>query len=75
MHKLIEQLKDKDIALHLKRRGSTEARIAIIKGITGNPMLQKGIANRRTHFAWAILTHNMFKAARMLRLQDLAKVA
>ena len=75
VRKLIEQLKNKDIALHLKRRGSTEARIAIVKGITGNPMLQKGIANRRTHFAWAILTHNIFKAARMLRLQDLAKVA
>ena len=75
VHKLIEQLKNENIALHLKRRGSTEARIAIVKGITNNPMRQKGIANRRTHFAWAILTHNIFKAARMLRLQELVKAA
>ncbi len=69
VHKLMEQLKDENIREALKRRSSTEARIALLKIITNNPMRQKGIANRRTHFSWAILSHNIFKAARMLRQQ------
>lgn len=69
VHKLMEQLKNIEIADNLKRRSGTEARIAILKRITNNPMRQKGIENRRVHFLLSVLMHNIIKGARTVRAQ------
>ena len=52
-----------------KRRATTEAKIAHIKEISQNPMKQKGIQNRKIHMGLSVLTHNLFKFARMNRIQ------
>lgn len=61
---------DESFGMHLKRRASTEARVAAIKRIAGNPMLQKGIENKKVHLGLAVLTHNLFKAAKIYRVQQ-----
>lgn len=50
----------------LRRRGSTEARIAIVKNIflDGVPRA-KGFAHRQVQVAWAVLTHNLWLVARL----------
>ena len=49
----------------LKRRGATEARIAIVKNIfVGNPCLAKGEEHTRVALGWAVLAHNLWVLAR-----------
>lgn len=66
--KLKEKMKDIDFKNKQKRRAATEAKVAHIKEITQNPMKQKGIRNRKIHMGIAVLTHNLFKLARMNRI-------
>jgi IS5 family transposase len=49
-----------------RRRGQTEGRISILKGsFFGRPMRAKGFAHRELAVAWAVLTHNLWKLARL----------
>lgn len=49
----------------LKRRGGTEARIAIFKNcFTGSPCRAKGFAHREQAVGWAVLAHNLWVLAR-----------
>ena len=63
---LREQLEDKDFCCRQKRRGQTEGRIGIVKsGYLGKPLRSKGFANRQIRIEWCILSHNLWKLARM----------
>jgi hypothetical protein len=49
----------------LKRRGSTEARIAIVKNMfVGNPCVAKGREHMKVALGWAVLAHNLWVLAR-----------
>lgn len=51
-----------------RRRGQTEARIAIFKnGFLGSPVLSKGHEHQKTWVAWAVLAHNLWVIARLRR--------
>ena len=68
--RLKEQLKDRRFCRLQKRRGSTEARIGIFKNsYLGNPLRSKGFRNRNVRVEWCVLTHNLWKLARVAVLQ------
>jgi IS5 family transposase len=49
-----------------RRRAQTEARIGILKqAFLGRPMRAKGFEHRELALAWGVLTHNLWKFARM----------
>lgn len=49
----------------LRRRGGTEARIAIFKNcFTGSPCRAKGFEHREQAVGWAVLAHNLWVLAR-----------
>jgi len=51
-----------------KRRGSTEARIAILKNNGGGRVCRaKGFDNRATAVGWGVLSHNLWWIARKIR--------
>lgn len=57
----------------LRRRGGTEARIAIFKhAFVGSPCRAKGIAARQLAVSWAVLAHNLWVLARLKLAQDRA---
>lgn len=63
---LREQLEDPEFCRRQKRRGQTEGRIGIVKnGYLGKPLRSKGFANRQIRIEWCILSHNLWKLARM----------
>lgn len=50
----------------LKRRGGTEARIAIFKhAFAGSPCRAKGLGARQLAVSWAVLAHNLWVLARL----------
>ena len=50
----------------MKRRGSTEARVAIFKNVMlGNPTPAKSIEAREKACGWAVLSHNLWVLGRM----------
>jgi hypothetical protein len=49
-----------------RRRGSTEARIAILKQRHGQRLRAKGFAHRYLAVAWSVLGHNLWLIARLL---------
>lgn len=53
-----------------KRRGSTEARIAILRQKQGGRLRQKGFDNRSLAVAWSVLAHNLWLVARLLAQQE-----
>lgn len=60
-----------DFRAGLKRRGGTEARIAIFKNaFAGNPCRAKGFAARALAVGWAVLAHNLWVLARLKLTQD-----
>mgnify|MGYP000367033144 CR=1 FL=1 len=62
---------DDDFRSGLKRRGGTEARIAIFKNaFAGNPCRAKGFAARSLAVGWAVLAHNLWVLARLKLSQD-----
>lgn len=67
---LKEKMKDPNFKSRQKRRASTEARIAITKSISNNPMRQKGIRNRQVHMGLAVLTHNLFKLGKIISISE-----
>lgn len=55
----------------LRRRGGTEARIAILKhAFAGSPCRAKGFAARTLAVSWAVLAHNLWVLARLKLAQD-----
>jgi Transposase DDE domain len=49
-----------------RRRGQTEGRIGILKqNFFGSALRAKGFAHRELAVAWAVLTHNLWKLARL----------
>jgi len=63
---LTEQLEDEQFCLLQKRRAQTEGRIGIFKNAyLGKPLRSKGFANRHTRLVWCILSHNLWKLARI----------
>ena len=65
--------REDDFRAGLRRRGATEARIAIFKNaFTGNPCRAKGFAARKLAVSWAVLAHNLWVLARLKLAQDRA---
>jgi hypothetical protein len=64
---LSERLKDEpELREGLKRRAGTEARISIIiRKFMGTPARAKGFENREMMVGWAVLSHNIWKLARL----------
>ncbi len=66
-----ERLKDEAFSGLQTRRGSTEARIAILKNHTaGRPWRAKGLAHRRLALGWSVLAHNLAWIARRVHEQQ-----
>jgi len=53
-----------------RRRGSTEARVAIFKQRCAKRLRCRGFANRHLAVAWAVLGHNLWVIARMFEKQE-----
>jgi len=67
---------DESFRAGLRRRGATEARIAIFKhGFAGSPCRAKGFAGRELAVSWAVLAHNLWLLARLKLRQDREAVA
>jgi hypothetical protein len=63
---LKEKLQDEEFRRLQKRRGNTEARIAILKNNgLDNPLRSKGYNHRQIRIELCILTHNLWKLATM----------
>jgi len=63
---LKERLTDPAQREGMKRRGGTEARVAIFKNvILGNPARGKSIEAREKACGWAVLSHNLWVLARL----------
>lgn len=55
----------------LRRRGGTEARIAIFKhAFAGSPCRAKGLPARQRAVSWAVLAHNLWVLARLKLTQE-----
>ena len=73
---LRERLKDMEFSRWQTRRGSTEARIAILKNhTTGRVWRAKGLTHRRLAVGWSVLTHNLIWIVRTVREQQQAPPA
>ncbi len=58
-----------------KRRASTEGRIGVLKNRWHAGLLRsKGFENRSKSVAWSVISHNLWKIARMLAQQDGQKI-
>ena len=77
--KLKERMSESTFAAMQKRRGATEARIAILKNNGGGRVCRaKGFNNRATAIGFGVLAHNLWWIARVIRNADdepAAKVA
>lgn len=63
---LKERMTDPAYRQGMKRRGGTEARVAILKNvILSNPMREKSFEAREKACGWAVLSHNVWVLARM----------
>jgi hypothetical protein len=72
-----KKMKDEVFVAGQKRRGQTEARVAIVKNIflDGGKPRAKGFAHRQRAVQWAVLTHNLRVLARMRRREQEARDA
>jgi hypothetical protein len=62
---------DADFRTGLRRRGGTEARIAIFKhAFAGSPCRAKGLPARQLAVSWAVLAHNLWVLARLKLTQE-----
>jgi len=67
VHELKDRTKDKAFAIMQRRRGSTEARIAILKNNGGRVCRAKGYGNRAKAVAFGVLSHNLWWIALKIR--------
>jgi len=71
--RLRERMKEARFAGMQRRRAQTEARIGILKnGFLGQPLRAKGFAHRELALAWGVLTHNLWRLARMRKTKKKA---
>jgi IS5 family transposase len=71
---LQERMKGAKFARLQRRRGQTEGRIGILKqGFLGRPMRAKGFEHRQLALAWGVLTHNLWKLAKMTKIKKKKK--
>lgn len=70
---LKERFKEEDFSRLQRRRGSTEARIAIFKQRLSKRLRERGFAQRYLAVAWGVLGHNLWMVARLLT--DQKKIA
>jgi hypothetical protein len=67
-----QAFQDDDFRRAQKRRGSNEARMGIVKNIfVGNPVDSRVLKYKECHLAWAILTHNLWVAAKLPRCSEM----
>jgi hypothetical protein len=65
---LKERMKEPRFVRMQQRRSQTEGRISILqRGFLGRPMRAKGFARRELAVAWGVLTHNLWRLARLKR--------
>jgi len=65
---LARRLQDPEVKAGMKRRGGTEARVAIFKNVfMGNPAAGRSFEARERACGWAVLTHNLWVLARLPR--------
>lgn len=63
---LAKRLQDPAVRAGMKRRGNTEARVAIFKNVMmDNPASQRSFEARERACGWAVLTHNLWVLARL----------
>lgn len=63
---LARRLQDPAVKAGMKRRGGTEARIAIFKNVfMGSPAKGRSFGARERACGWAVLTHNLWVLARL----------
>ena len=76
-HKLKERLEaEPDLRAGLKRRGGTEARIAILRNVFCQEQLrEKSHARRELAMGRAVLAHNLYVLAKLQRAQEQAATA
>ena len=75
-HLLQERLKEEPFREAQNRRSQTEGRISIVtRCFSGNPMQQKNYAYRNLHMGLSILSHNLWKLARLKIAQTQAQLA
>ena len=68
---LARRLQDPEVQAGMKRRGGTEARVAIFKNVfLGNPAAGRSYAARERACGWAVLTHNLWVLARLPRAKS-----
>jgi|GEM_PF-1971253 len=68
---LQDRMQDEGFADIQRRRAQTEGRIGILKNNFLGPVLRnKGFESREREVAWAVLAHNLWILARMLRAQE-----
>jgi len=71
---LQKRLKNEEFRKLQKRRGSTEARIGILKNSRlGGRIRAKGFQNRSSTLAWAILSHNLWMLSRQIQAEEEAR--
>lgn len=67
---LARRLQDPAVKAGMKRRGGTEARVAIFKNVfMGNPASGRSYEARERACGWAVLTHNLWVLARLPRAE------
>ena len=67
---LKRRLKERRFVRLQRRRGSTEARVAILKQRCARRLRCRGFNHRYLAIAWAVLGHNLWVVARMLMEQE-----
>jgi len=68
---LRERMTEERFARLQRRRGQTEARIAIFKnGFLGRPLRSKGFMHRENRVAWSVLAHNLWVLARLPQAEE-----
>ena len=69
--RLTDRMKDEGFVEVQRRRAQTEGRIGILKNDFLGPVLRnKGFESREREVAWAVVAHNLWVLARMLRAQE-----
>ena len=67
---LKRRMKEPRFAALQRRRGSTEGRVAILKQRCARRLRFRGFEHRYLAIAWAVLGHNLWVVARMLKAQE-----
>jgi len=72
---LKQRMQEPRFAALQRRRGSTEGRVAILKQRCARRLRCRGFEHRYLAVAWAVLGHNLWVVARMLKAHEKLKAA